>query len=140
MLEGHVLNLYDGYRKMPIEAREIRLTGGLAQSPAWCQAIADIFETQVVPVEGEGAAMGAALHAAWVHEKENGRVIALSELVDPFIQLRESMRKKPLPEHVALYRPLKKAFSALSARVRGVPGAGDPFLWRHQMLQQSGGK
>jgi xylulokinase len=137
VLEGHILNLYDGYRKMPIEAREIRLTGGLSQSPAWCQAIADIFETEVVPVEGEGAAMGAALHAAWVYEKENGRPISLEELVQPFIQLREAARKKPAPANVNLYRPMKKAFSALSGRVRGVSGAEDPFIWQRRMQQQS---
>ncbi|HNW59171.1 MAG TPA: FGGY family carbohydrate kinase [bacterium] len=135
VLEGHLLNLYDGYRKMPIQAREIRLTGGLSQSPAWCQAIADIFETEVVPVEGEGAAMGAALHAAWVYEKEAGRAVTLPELVAPFIQLRESLRKKPVAAHVARYQPMKRAFSALSARVRGIAGAEDPFAWR-QVLHQ----
>ena len=137
VLEGHILNLYDGYRKMPIEAREIRLTGGLSQSPAWCQAIADIFETEVVPVEGEGAAMGAALHAAWVYEKENGREVALADLVQPFIQLREAMRKKPDPAHLDLYRPMKQAFFALSARVRGMAGSEDPFIWRQRMQIQS---
>ncbi|HOT96862.1 MAG TPA: FGGY family carbohydrate kinase [bacterium] len=135
VLEGHILNLYDGYRKMPIQAREIRLTGGLSQSPAWCQAIADIFESEVVPVEGEGAALGAALHAAWVYEKENGRDVALTDLVAPFVQLRESMRKKPLPDHVARYQPMKRAFAALSARVRGIAGAEDPFAWHQQLIQ-----
>jgi xylulokinase len=137
VLEGHILNLYDGYRKMPIVAREIRLTGGLSQSPAWCQAIADIFATEVVPVEGEGAAMGAALHAAWVYEKENGRGVTLSELVEPFIQLRESMRKRPIAAHAARYQPMKQAFSALSGRARGVAGSEDPFYWRQRMLQGS---
>jgi xylulokinase len=43
VLEGHVLNLYDGFRRMPVEVKEIRLTGGLSISEAWAQAIADIF-------------------------------------------------------------------------------------------------
>ncbi len=63
VLEGHVLNLYDGFRRMPVKPREIRLTGGLSKSEAWCQAIADFFEAEAVPVEGEGAALGASHHA-----------------------------------------------------------------------------
>ena len=133
VLEGHLLNLHDGYRKMPVQAREIRLTGGLAQSPAWCQAIADIFATEVVPVEGEGAALGAALHAAWVWSKEEGPPADLEEMVAPFVRLREEQRKKPVPAHQAVYAPMKEAFSALSARVRGVAGSQDPFLWRRRM-------
>jgi xylulokinase len=69
-LEGHVLNLFDGFARMPVTPREIRLTGGLARSASWSQTIADVFQAETVPVEGEGAALGAAIHAAWVWEKE----------------------------------------------------------------------
>ena len=102
----------------------------------WIEAIELLFSRMRgagVLVEGEGAAMGAALHAAWVYEKENGREVALADLVQPFIQLREAMRIKPNPAHLDLYRPMKKAFFALSARVRGIAGAEDPFLWRRRM-------
>ena len=71
ILEGHILYLYDGFHRMPVQSKEIRLTGGLSKSDAWCQTIADIFEAETVPVEGEGAALGAALHAAWVWLKES---------------------------------------------------------------------
>ncbi|MBN2357303.1 hypothetical protein JXO59_14400 [candidate division KSB1 bacterium] len=134
VLEGHVLNLYDGFRKMPVRAREIRLTGGLAQSPAWCQTIADIFNCETVPVEGEGAALGAALHAAWVYYKENGRAVELKELIRPFVRLREDLRCKPIPEHVAVYDQMKAVFSALSGRLRAVPGSDDPFVLRMEGL------
>ena len=114
VLEGHVLNLYEGFKRMPVKPEEIRLTGGLSRSEAWCQAIADIFDAETVPSEGEGAALGAALHAAWVWLKEEGEEIALEDLVAPFIRLKESLRKKPRPEYREIYRLQKAFFHALS--------------------------
>lgn len=136
VLEGHVLNLYDGFRKMPVQAKEIRLTGGLAQSPAWCQTIADIFAAEVVPVEGEGAALGAALHAAWVYYKEMQKQIRLANLVKPYIVMREERRCKPIASHQAIYRWQKQAFQALSERIRGKESHEDPFALREKMLDQ----
>ena len=133
VIEGHILNLYDGFQRMPVKAHEIRLTGGLSRSPVWCQTIADIFETTVIPVAGEGAALGAALHAAWVWQKENGHPVGIKTLVRPFIRFDESRRKEPIPEHVAIYRKLKPLFSALSARLRGKE-APDPFELRNTLL------
>ena len=134
VLEGHILNLYDGFRKMPIQAKEIRLTGGLAQSPAWCQTIADIFEAETVPVEGEGAALGAALHAAWVYRKEAGEKIGLTDLVKPYVIMREEKRCRPNREHVALHRVQKEAYRALSERVRGKRSDQDPFALRETLI------
>jgi xylulokinase len=132
VLEGHILNLYDGFRRMPVKPKEIRLTGGLSQSEAWSQTIADIFEAEVVPIEGEGAAAGAALHAAWVWMKENGKSVSLSEVVTPFVRLDESQRKKPIPENVDTYRIQKEMFHALSKRVR-YQSESNPFDLRNQM-------
>lgn len=137
VVEGHIQNLYDGFRKMPVKTREIRLTGGLARSVAWCQTIADIFEAETVPVEGEGAALGAALHAAWVWQKENGQEAELKELVQPFLVMDESKRCRPIPENVELYRLQKRAFQALSARVRGLEADDDPFALRMEILKKS---
>jgi len=136
VLEGHILNLYDGFRRMPITPNEIRLTGGFCRSECWCQTIADIFEADAVPVEGEGAALGAALHAAWVYFSETGDKFDWSDLTGTFIVLDENRRKKPLPEHLNIYRIQKKLFQALSSRVRGQAG-DDPFALRAQMLSLS---
>ncbi|MCK5739168.1 hypothetical protein KAH55_08300 [bacterium] len=136
VLEGHVLNLFEGFKKMPVQAKEIRLTGGLSQSKAWRQTIADIFDTETVPVEGEGAALGAALHAAWVWQRENGKMKPIKEIVRPFIQLREADRCRPIPENVAVYQKMKPAYFALSARMRGVKDAADPFALRAEMLDK----
>ncbi len=134
VLEGHILNLYDGFRKMPVQATEIRLTGGLAQSESWVQTIADVFNAEAVPVEGEGAALGAALHASWVWEKENGYERLLSDVVDPFVVLKEENRRKPVPENVKVYDKVKEMFTALSLRVRGFQSENDPFAERVDML------
>ena len=134
VLEGHILNLYDGFQKMPVKPTEIRLTGGLSQSFAWRQTIADIFEAEVIPVEGEGAALGAAVHAAWVWFKEAGQHRELAGLVDPFVVLLEDKRCKPIPENVAVYKNAKKLFSSLSRRVRGFESIDDPFEERAKMM------
>ncbi|NIM91123.1 MAG: hypothetical protein GTO17_09265 [Candidatus Aminicenantes bacterium] len=129
VLEGHVLNLYDGFRRMQLSPDEIRLTGGLSQSEAWCQMIADVFEAESVPVEGEGAALGAALHAAWVWLKENGQARPIQDVIAPFIVLDEKRRRRPLKENVKTYRIMKQLFYALSLRLRGQKGE-DPFSLR----------
>lgn len=135
VLEGHVLNLYDGFRRMPIEAREIRLTGGLSHSPAWQQTIADIFNADTVPVEGEGAALGAALHAAWVWLRESGHNRPLRELIHPYIVLREDERRQPIAENVEIYNTMKDEFNGLSARVRGVSTEMNPFGLRTKLTK-----
>ena len=106
----------------------------MSRSSAWCQAIADIFEADAVPVRGEGAALGAALHAAWVWMKEEGRAVPISDLVDPFVVLEQDRRKKPLPENVAVYRKMKEVFRALTRRIRGLE-ADDPFRLRMEAVR-----
>ena len=133
VLEGHILNLYDGFQRMPLNVREIRLTGGLSNSDAWCQCIADIFEADTIPVEGEGAALGAALHAAWVWLNENGETMEINDVVEPFILLNEKRRKIPSATNLSIYRKQKELYHALSARVRGFQGA-DPFELRSQLV------
>jgi len=125
VLEGHILNLFDGYQKMPVQANEIRLTGGLSKSDAWSQTIADIFETDTVPVEGEGAALGAAIHAAWVYFKQEENNFELESLTNDFIKLDESKRK--YPNNADVYRKLKAAYHEISLRLRSGVGEIDPF-------------
>ena len=114
---------------MPVKENEIRLTGGLSQSVSWCQTIADIFEAETVPVEGEGAALGAALHAAWVWLKESGDTTTLQEIVDRFVTLDETHRRKPDPTVTEIYKTQKKLFQALSGRLLRDNGE-DPFKLR----------
>lgn len=125
VLEGHVLNLYDGFRRMPVEADEIRLTGGLSKSDAWCQTIADIFGVETVPVEGEGAALGAAIHAGWVYYKQEQSKDVLEELTEIFVRLENERRK--FPKNTDAYHSIKKIFSEVSKRIRTPVGETDPF-------------
>jgi xylulokinase len=132
VLEGHVMNLYEGFKRMSVDVKEIRITGGLSKSEAWCQAIADVFETDTVPVEGEGAALGASIHAAWVWFLESGQVISMEELSKPFIIINEKRRKKPIPKNVTVYRKQKCLYSTLTSRIRGF-NSKDPFYLRDEL-------
>lgn len=132
VLEGHVLNLYDGFRRMNLVTEEIRLTGGLSQSEAWCQMIADVFETETVPVEGEGAALGAAVHAAWVWLKENGHPHSIEDVTAPFIVLNEKKRRRPIRENIETYRIMKQLFRTLSLKLRDRSGE-DLFSLRRDL-------
>jgi xylulokinase len=134
VLEGHVLSLQDGFRRMPVQPKEIRLTGGLSRSAAWCQTIADVFEAAAVPVEGEGAALGAALHACWVWRNEAGQRVPIEEVVAPFVIFDEARRKTPVEANVHSYRVMKRLYGAVSARLRGLP-AEDPFALRMMMMR-----
>jgi len=134
VLEGHVLNLCTGFRRMPVEVREIRLTGGLSRSEAWCQMIANVFDADAVPVEGEGAALGAALHAAWVWHEERREGVPLQQIVQRFVKLDEGRRRTPDSRSRAVYRQQKRLFEALSRRVRGL-SASDPFRLRAEMMK-----
>ncbi|MFA7564687.1 MAG: FGGY family carbohydrate kinase [Candidatus Neomarinimicrobiota bacterium] len=136
IIEGHILNLYTGFKRMPVDVKEIRLTGGLSRSDTWCQTIADIFEAQTVPVEGEGAALGAALHAAWTWSKAQNKDISLKELVKPFVVLDEKRRKQPIEANLPVYRKLSAMFESISCRIRGLTG-DDPFRLRAELIKLS---
>ncbi len=66
VLEGVACGLKDGYDLMLAaglpELEKVRISGGGAQSPLWCQILADVLGQELATVEeGEGAAFGAAL-------------------------------------------------------------------------------
>ncbi len=134
VIEGHVLNLHAGFVRMPVQPAEIRLTGGLANSPSWCQLIADMFETTTVPVPGEGAALGAAIHAAWVWGRESGVPTGLGELTDQLVHPDNTRRRVPRPEASAAHAHQRHLFAALTARLRGLLGE-DPFTLRARIQQ-----
>lgn len=135
VLEGHVLNLHGGCERLPVTPGVIHLTGGLSQSRSWRQAIADIFDVETVPVRGEGAALGAAIHAAWVWLTESGEPSSLSDLVARFVMLDESSRCSPREKHRDTYRTVSRLYRAVTQRIRGLAGE-DPFELRR--LVQTG--
>ena len=135
LIEGHVLNLFDGFSKMPVKPNIIHLTGGLSESKSWCQMIADIFDCETVSVKGEGAALGAAVHAAWVWKNENGFTCNLSELVDPFITFEEDFCCSPNKKNLDTYHNLKLLYNAVAKRIRGLEGP-DPFKLRKEFFSK----
>jgi len=96
--------------------------------------IADVFGAETVPVKGEGAALGAAIHAAWVWSKESGSGLSLGEIAEPFVAPEEKERKKPSPEHAEVYGVVRRLFRAVSERARGLE-CEDPFALRTELLR-----
>jgi sugar (pentulose or hexulose) kinase len=61
--EGVALATLDCYRHMPIDPKSVLLSGGGANSPAWCQIIADCLGKPVlVPAGSQFGAKGAAMN------------------------------------------------------------------------------
>ena len=132
VLEGHIQNLFYGFQRMPVETQEIRLTGGISQSQAWRQCIADVFNAETVPVEGEGAAIGAALHAAWVWLNENYQTVSIEKVTEPFVVLDEDKRCFPDAGNVQVYKEQGKLFSALAQKFLDKQ-SGDVFELRNRV-------
>ena len=134
IIEGHILNLNAGFDKMPIQPKTIHLTGGLSRSRSWCQMIADIFQCQTVPVIGEGAALGAAIHAAWVWEKESGSQRSLKDIASTFVKFDENLRCIPQEKDKQVYNGLRSLYKSVNRRIRGLKSE-DPFLMQKNLFQ-----
>ncbi len=136
LMEGSILNLNEGFERMPIKPKIIHLTGGLSASEPWCQAISNIFNCNTISIKDEGAAMGAALHASWVWEKESGNEVPLSNLVEPFIKIDEDLRCFPEKKNVKIYDDMKLLYKSVSRRIRGLKGK-NPFLLRKKIVEKN---
>lgn len=117
-MEGVTLGLGYGLlrlKELGIAPVEIRLTGGGSHSKVWRQIAADIFEVPVVCLKtGEGAALGAAIQAAWCfREADSSDVDSIHDFAKRFIMLDESTRVQPDPDNTAVYREAIKRMSAL---------------------------
>ncbi|TLD68549.1 xylulokinase [Phragmitibacter flavus] len=123
-VEGATLGLAYGlnrFRELGINPTEIRLTGGGSQSPAWRQIAADIFNAEVVTLAtAEGAALGAAIQAAFALQKRDTGHADYASLTDRLVTLDESTRCRPNPENAAFYKDLLETFTGLTSRLREV--------------------
>jgi xylulokinase len=122
VLEGVTLGLNYGLvrlRALGIRPREIRLTGGGARSALWRQTAADVFGVPVVAmVEDEGAALGAALQAAWCAEGGGGSRTRLAELCRRCVKLDRATRCEPDPMRHAAYRRAQAVQDGLQRDLR----------------------
>jgi len=124
MMEGVTMGMNFGMRRLKalgIDASEVRLTGGGARNPAWRQVIADIFGVNVVAmVEDEGAALGAALQAAWCCDQLEGKPTRIADLCARVVEVDESTRCEPDPERHAFYNRLQDLQDELSVSLREI--------------------
>ena len=95
-MEGVTLGLAYGlarFRELGIQPTEIRLTGGGSKSAVWRQIAADIFGVPTICLaSAEGAALGAAIQAAYASQMAHGQPVTFRELCE---QIREARRSHP---------------------------------------------
>ncbi|BBP77156.1 xylulokinase [Pseudomonas sp. Ost2] len=107
VVEGTTFGLRYGLdllRGNGLQSHGIRLTGGGAKSAVWRQMVADIMDTPVVCTEqGEAAALGAAIQAAWC---ESGAIHSLAELCERCVSLDAVSETRPIPANVSAYQPI----------------------------------
>ena len=117
-IEGITMGMNFGLRRLNelgVTTREIRLTGGGARSPAWRRIIADVFGVPVVcMVEDEGAALGAALQAAWCWQRQSDAGLTIDAIVQGATALDESTRLEPDPASTAQYNEIQSFHTSLS--------------------------
>jgi xylulokinase len=120
-MEGATLGLAYGlnrFRQLGIKPNEIRLTGGGSRSAVWRQICADVFRVPVVCLAtAEGAALGAALHSAWVDHLVNNKSSNLNELVARNVKLDEKSRTLPGDAAADHYQEVFGRFKGLTQRL-----------------------
>jgi sugar (pentulose or hexulose) kinase len=123
-MEGVTLGMNYGLRRLRelgLKPRQIRATGGGANSKLWRQIMADIFEAEVVTLQvGEGAAYGAALQALWCYRLQRGERLGISQITDEFVRLNRAETIQPNPARVKIYRELQELQDATSTALRPV--------------------
>jgi xylulokinase len=107
--------------QLGVKTKQIRATGGGANSKLWRQIMADIFNAEVVTLTvGEGAAYGAALQALWCWKLQRGEKARIADITDEFVALNRSETARPIAKNVAAYRELQNLQDAASRSLRGV--------------------
>lgn len=120
-MEGATLGLAYGlnrFRQLGIEPTEIRLTGGGSKSGIWRQICADVFGVPTVCLtSAEGAALGAALQAAYASAATEGNPTTYRDLTARLVTLDESTRCKPDEDARGIYTKLLGRQSDLTKRL-----------------------
>lgn len=130
-MEGVTLGMNYGLRRLAeqgVTAKQIRATGGGANSRLWRQIMADIFNAEVVTLKvGEGAAYGAALQALWCWRQQQGERVAIGEITDQFVTLNAKETAEPCQQNVAVYAELQALQDEVSRALR-------PAFARHRQF------
>ncbi len=125
-MEGVTLGMNYGLRRLAelgVKAKQIRATGGGANSKLWRQIMADIFNAEVVTLKvGEGAAYGAALQALWCWRNQQGEKVGIEAITDEFVALNAAQTATPKKANVRAYAELQALQDELSLALRGAFG------------------
>jgi xylulokinase len=123
-VEGATLGLGYGlmrFRELGMNPTEIRLTGGGSQSATWRQIAADVFNAEVVTLAtAEGAALGAAVQAAFALMKRDGKAKGIEELTSRLVTLDEGTRCRPDAARAGLYAEHMEKLTGLTRRLHEV--------------------
>lgn len=123
-MEGVTLGMNYGLRRLAqlgVKAKQIRATGGGANSKLWRQIMADVFDAEVVTLAvGEGAAYGAALQALWCWKQQAGERVKIEDITDEYVTLNRAQTARPNARNVAVYRALQDLQDETSRSLRGV--------------------
>jgi xylulokinase len=121
VMEGATLGLAYGlnrFRQLGIQPTEIRLTGGGSKSGIWRQICADIFGVPTVCLHSaEGAALGAALQAAYACSAAEGQPTRFRDLADKYVTLDADTRCEPNDDYRDIYAKLLTRQSDLTKRL-----------------------
>lgn len=133
-MEGVTLGMHYGLRRLAelgVKPRQIRATGGGANSKVWRQIMADVFDAEVVTLKvGEGAAYGAALQAFWCWRLQQGEKLAIEDVTDRFVGLNPTETAQPNAANVKVYRELQALQDEVSLSLRGVFAKHREFVSR----------
>jgi D-xylulose kinase len=131
-MEGVTLGMNYGLRRLAslgVKPKQIRATGGGAQSRLWRQIMADIFNAEVVTLAvSEGAAYGAALQAMWCVAQNRCEKVSINDLSDQFVKLNPRQTVHPNKSNNAVYREIQAIQDQLSIDLRGVFSRHRKFL------------
>jgi len=123
-MEGVTMGMNYGLQrleKLGVRAKQIRATGGGANSAIWRQIMADVFNAEVVTLKvGEGAAYGAALQALWCWRLQKGERVKISEITDEFVHVNTAETTTPIKANVKTYQELQALQDDLSKSLRPV--------------------
>lgn len=121
LIEGIVIGLAQGMKRLVdlgIHADELRITGGGAKSPIVRQIVSDIFGLPVVGFKiAEGAALGAAIQAAWTYGQTRGDPMPLEKIVKSAVKTDRKTRAEPRKENETLYAELRGRHADLTRKL-----------------------
>lgn len=95
----------DAFRAQGCDVESVRLTGGGSLSASWRQMVADVFNLPVsVQTSDEGAALGAALQALWMHKSQKDNGASIAQIVDENLEIDTARSCTPQLENAEIYQ------------------------------------